>query len=164
MQSREGGVSRRRREEKEAFNILKKVELKGSAAPVNTESLPVLRLTQIYEKAAREKTGNLSRRRGMVRLAHVQFTSESTGEGCALVLGKHIFAVKTGNTRKNNATADWCLHLPLELDSGPRPQSKLTSPKAATRISQLFPHEQRSLCPRSSADNCTAGQASAYWT
>lgn len=77
---------------------------------------------------------------------------------------QHIFAVKTGNTRKNNTTADWCLQLPLELNSGLRPQSKLTSPKATTRISQLFPHEQRSLYPRSRADNCSAGQVSAYWT
>lgn len=39
-----GGEQRRRGEETEAVNILKKVELKGSAAPVNTESLPVLRV------------------------------------------------------------------------------------------------------------------------
>lgn len=43
-----GGEQRRRGEEKEAVNILKKVELKGSAAPVNTESLPVLRVAQDY--------------------------------------------------------------------------------------------------------------------
>lgn len=39
-------------------------------------------------------------------------------------------------------------------------QSKLSS----CGISQLFPHEQRSPYPRSTADNCTAGQVSGCWT
>lgn len=162
MQWQEGKEQWRRREDQETLNILKELS--------SEEVLRHLTLSHFllwgWPRSMRKRHKN----RQFIKKTQNRPSCTSTvrqgehGERLSCSSRQHISTVKTWNTSKNNSAADWCLQLALERDTRPRPQSKLTSPKAAKRISQLFPHEQRSLYPRSNANNCTAGQVSGYYT